>query len=209
MARSPRIAALLLVPVLALGAAACGVEAGEEGSSLVVDASTATSAPAPEGAPSTTAPDDDTTTTTTTADEPADDPADPMGDGEQAMTDAYVAMGFTEEEASCLADQITSAGTDFDPADATAMMDMLNQCDISMSRMMDVTEGLGGGDPEETMRESLKAGFIATGLSEEEASCVADAFVEEFGTDAASASDPSVLMGLFGDCGVDPSSIGN
>ena len=200
MARSPRIAALLLVPVLALGVASCGVEAGDEGSSLVVDGTTETSAPGPEGAPTTTTPDE-----TTEPDEPTDD----LGDGEQAMADAYEAMGFTEEEASCLADQIASAGGEFDPADATAMMDMLNQCDISMSRMMDVTQALGDGDPEETMRQSLKAGFVASGLTDEEATCVADAFVDEFGVDAASASDPSVLMGLFEDCGVDPNSFGN
>lgn len=200
MARSPRLAVLLLVPALAFGAAACGVSAGEEGSSLVVDGAAETTAPAPEGAPSTTEPSDDPTTTTDEA---------PPSSGIDAMVDAYEAMGFTEEEATCLAEQIDSQGGNFDPGDATGMMDIINQCDISLSRMMDLTEQLGNGDPEVAMRESLAAGFMAGGLSEEDADCVAGAFVDQFGVDASAAADPSALMGLFEACGVDPSSFGN
>lgn len=203
MARSPRLLLLLLAPLLALGAAACGVEAGEEGSSLVVDGGSATTAPAPEGAPPTTDP-----STTEPDDEPEEPTLSVPDEAVDQLTDVYTEMGFTEEEAACLADQIAASGGTFD-GDPGATMDLINECDIPMSRLMELGEQLGGGDPEVALRESLAAGFRASGLTDEQASCVADAFIEEFGMDSSAAADPSALEGLFAQCDVDPGSFGN
>ena len=194
MVRSPRL--LLLAALLPLAAVACGVEAGEQGSALVVSEDDATtSVPGPEGAPTTTE-DDGSTVTVTDAER-------------DVLVDTYTELGFTDEEANCLADQIADA-EELDPSDAAAMMDLINQCDISMSRLMELTSNLGGedGDLEETMRNSLAAGFRASGMTDEQADCAAAAYVEEFGTDPSSSSDPSAMLDVFEACDIDPSTLG-
>ncbi|MEZ5137715.1 MAG: hypothetical protein R2702_01185 [Acidimicrobiales bacterium] len=203
MLRSPRLALGLLIGALALGGTACGVEVGDQGQGLQVTDATTTSAPGPEGAPSTDAPSEDPGST--------DDGSIQVPEGQRdQLVAVYTEMGFTEDEATCLADRIVGADS-LDPGDATAMMDLINQCDISMSRLMELGGGIAGedGDPGDAMRNSLAAGFRASGLTDDQADCVADAFVDEFGADASAAGDPSAMAGLFEDCGVDPADLGN
>lgn len=194
MARSPRLLLALLAPVLALSA--CGVDAGSEGDALVAESSV------------------DETTSTTAADageDPAEETPDdtvPEGADEavQTLIDLYTEMGFEPDEAECLAQEIASDPS-LDPHDTSALMDIMNQCDIPMSRLMDIG-GEMGDDPEAVMQQSLAAGFRAAGLTDEQADCAAAAFVDEFGTDPSSAGDPTVLQSLFAQCGVDPNQIG-
>ncbi|HRW39458.1 MAG: hypothetical protein KDB04_00930 [Acidimicrobiales bacterium] len=203
MLRSPRLARYALIGALALGASACGVDAGDQGDALKVTDATTTSVAAPEGAPSTTEPSDDPGST--------DDGSIQVPEGQRdQLVAVYTEMGFTEDEASCLADRIVGADS-IDPSDATALMDLINQCDIPMSRLMELGGDIMGedADPGDAMRNSLAAGFRASGMSDEQADCVADGFIDEFGADASAAGDPSAMAGLFEDCGVDPADLGN
>jgi hypothetical protein len=48
----------------------------------------------------------------------------------------------------------------------------------------------------------------AAGLTDEQADCVAAAYVEEFGTDPSMAGDFTALSSFLQQCGVDPGSLG-
>jgi hypothetical protein len=64
------------------------------------------------------------------------------------MRQIYADLGFTEEEADCMAkamSDLLEQGATIQPDDTTVLMDVLNGCDISMSRMMEVGEGIEGG----------------------------------------------------------------
>jgi len=194
---------LLLVAALTLTIASCGVDGGDDATGLAGDATTTST----------------TSTTTSTApegsepDAPAPDvpmPDVPIPDDAiKSLAEVYVEFGFTEDEATCLAEQLAGmGGGSVDPSDTGAMMDVMSQCDIPLSRLTEITGELGDGSAEDTMRASLAAGLRASGLTDEQASCVADAFVAEFGADASSAGDPSVLTDLFAGCDVDPGLIG-
>ena len=200
MPRAPRLRFVALATVASLWLAACGVSSGELATTSAATPTTTRSAPA--DAPTTT---EGKATTTTEADNTPT--TAPSSGQQQAMVDAYVEMGFTEDEAGCLAEHITG-GAEFDPTDTTQMMDLINECDISMTRLMDITESLGGGDMNETMKNSLAAGLRASGLTDEQADCVAGAYVDTYGTDTSKASDPTALLGLFSTCGIDPTQLG-
>lgn len=189
--RLPRRARALLAPFgVALLLASCGVDAGD-----------AAPAPSTGGAGPTTSIDRDLT-------------PEQQALADQ-MADAYESLGFTEEEATCLSEGLAGSvdpsggfGGDVTSPDATAMMDILNQCDIAMDRLMDIQGGMGDGSLEGTMQESLAAGLQAGGLSEDEANCVAEGFIEEFGSDYEGAmDDPDAFGPIFEDCGVDPSAV--
>lgn len=183
---------LLIVAVITLGSVACGVKGGD---------SAITPKPSEDAKTTTTTSRDNSSTTTEAATPPVDDEA------LQALSEAYLEMGFTEDEASCLAEQISSMAN-VDPSDTSALMDMINECDIPMSRLTEITGNLGGTDPDEAYKNSFAAGLKASGLSDSEADCVAEAFVEEFGVDPSKAADLSALTSLFTQCGVDPTKIG-
>lgn len=64
------------------------------------------------------------------------------------------------------------------------------------------------GFDEDTFRDSLAMGFESAGLTEEQANCVADGYIEEFGTDAGSATDYTAMLDLFTACDVDLMDLG-
>ncbi|QXC62156.1 hypothetical protein KSP35_04925 [Aquihabitans sp. G128] len=61
---------------------------------------------------------------------------------------------------------------------------------------------------EETFKTQLESGFKAAGLTDEQAKCLADSYVKEFGTDVGSSSDYTKMLDLFTSCGVSPSDLG-
>lgn len=199
MARAPRPLAAPLLALALLLVAGCGVEGGDRASRGGGSATTTTRS-GPAGAPEPSGP---------TPDEPDTSIPDVALD---QLTEVYTNMGFDEDEAACLAEQIAGSGS-YAPeslSDPTVMMDLINECDISMSRLTDVTEGLAGdsGDPEDAFKNSLALGFQGAGLTEEQADCVAQGFVDEHGMDPSQAADPMALLSLFTQCDVDPNQLG-
>jgi hypothetical protein len=168
---------LILVAVVAVLVAGCGVQAGDDGSSGSTTSTAAADAP------------DDVTAT----DEAAID----------RMREVYRNLGFTEEEADCLAtamSDLVDQGTMLEPDDTTALMDVLNECDISLSRMTELGGGTGGTG-EDGFKAGIEASLRAQGLTPDQASCVADAYVERYGTDPTRGSDPEAVAPLLDDCG--------
>jgi hypothetical protein len=171
---------LLLVALFAVIVAGCGVQAGDD---------------APR----------DSTTSTIAPDEP-DEPDDlsPTDDSAIAqMREVYRELGFTDEEADCLAQamsDLVDEGTVLEPDDTTALMDVLNQCDISLSRMTELGED-AGGTVEDGFESGVAASLRAQGLTSEQAACVAAAYVDRYGTDPSFGSDPDAMAPLLEDCG--------
>ena len=186
--RSPRrLLALLGVLAVALVLSSCGVEAGDA----------ATSSSTSEGAGA---------AVTTTTEAPDRTPS------QQAAFDTvkeiYTKLGFTDAEAECLAGGMTDAmGSSGDPTDISAIMDVVNQCDIPMSRFSDIQENLGGGSTSDMFKASLETGFSAMGMTDEQASCVAAAYLDSFGTSPAPGQDPDQMAPIFEQCKVDPSTL--
>jgi hypothetical protein len=182
----PRPFVLILVAVVALAAPGCGVRAGDDASTT----STGPDAVADQG----------------DADDQSDaeDPENPLDQATiDRMREVYTDLGFTDEEADCLAQAmggLLDEGAAFEPDDTTALMDVLNTCDISMSRMMELGEGTDG-----TLEGGFKAGIAASlraqGLTADQATCVADAYVERYGTDPTLGADPDAMAPLLEDCG--------
>ncbi len=124
------------------------------------------------------------------------------------MAGAYRDLGFTDEESSCLGEGLAgSLGVGEATPDISRMMDVINGCDIPMDRLMEIQGGMGDGTTDGAMKESLKTGFKASGMTDEEASCVADAFIEKYGLDAAAMMDADKLASIAEGCDVDPSKI--
>lgn len=177
---------LLVIALLAIFAAACGIEAGEQ----LVSGQLATTDP----------------TSATTA--PEDQPLGPDQDqARQPLVDTYVELGLSEKEAGCLADAMLSMMDETGNFDTARIMDAVNQCDIPMSRLGEIGAN-AGGSLEDGMKFGLETSLRNQGLSDTDASCVADAYVAEFGTDPSGVQDPSTLNGLFETCNVDPSTLG-
>lgn len=125
-----------------------------------------------------------------------------------AMADAYRGLGFTDKESTCLAEGLAgSIGGVGSTPDVSAMMDIVNECDIPIDRLMEIQGGMGDGTPEGALKESLQAGFKVSGMTDEEASCVADAFIEKYGVDVEAMTDADKMASIAKDCGVDPSKI--
>ncbi|MCU1369869.1 MAG: hypothetical protein JWO77_1063 [Ilumatobacteraceae bacterium] len=185
MLRTRRPLAILgsAAAAVALVLVSCGVEAGDSAATTPSTATTATTAPAKDLTPE----------------------QQQLAD---TMTEAYTGLGFTDEEATCLSQGIAGTlGPGAATPDLTAMMDVLNQCDIPMDRLMDIQGDMGDGTPEGAMRESLAAGFKANGMTQEEADCVAGAFIDEYGVDVNAMMDPDKMVPLADQCGVDVASI--
>lgn len=195
MTRHRRALAILAAAGVALVLSSCGVESGDQGPVSGVSFDTT----APSSTPSTT---EGKTTTT--------DPklTDQQQEVVDAITKTYVDLGFTEEEASCLAEGMMAAGEGGSTTtDMNAIMDIVNQCDIPMSRFTDIQQNLGGGSTSEVFEKSLATGFQNMGLTDQQAECVAKAYVDEFGTDTSSSSDPGAMQQLFEQCDVNLSDI--
>lgn len=178
-----RLVPLLLVASLGLGA--CGVEHGDA------------------AGPATTTTERQPTTTTTGPDTTA--PRDVV----DALAQTYRTLGFTDEEATCLAEGLAGlldgAGT---MPDTGSMMDVVNGCDIDASRLGEINRAFTD-DPQAALRTGLVAGFTSQGLTEDQATCLADAFLDAYGADVTAAADPDKLLPLLEQCDLTASDFGN
>lgn len=175
-----RLLATITFATLALAAAGCGVDPGDAATDT--GSGTATTSPSTDLTPQ-----------------------------QQQMVDTisktYQDLGFTEEEADCLAEGMAGAmGDPTAPAEVGDIMDVINQCDIPMSRFSEI-QGNMGGSTDDAMKESMKAGFENIGMTEEQADCVAGEFLDTYGADIASMQDPEKLQPLLEDCDVDPTDL--
>lgn len=71
----------------------------------------------------------------------------------------------------------------------------------------DTTAGFEMGD--EVMRDALIQGFTSIGLTTEQATCLADGYIELGLTDVNASPDVMQLMDLFSQCGVSLEELGN
>lgn len=189
MTRSRRALATVAALGVALLLVSCGVEAG--------DAATPTS-----GGSTTSG----TTSGSTTPTDPGADLTPEQRQLADTMAKAYKDLGFTDEEATCLSEGI--AGTmDGSTPDMSGLMDVVNQCDIPIDRLMEIQGSMGDGSADSAFKESMATGLEASGLSEEDATCVADKLVDQYGMDIEALTDPQKVQPIAEDCGVDPSSI--
>jgi hypothetical protein len=193
MTRTRRALATLGSFGVALLLVSCGVDAGD-----------AAQAPTKDGGTSSTSP------TATTAPKGSEEPSKELTPQQQQLADtmaqAYEDLGFTKDEAACLSEGMAGSIDGTEP-DISAMMDVVNQCDIPMDRLMEIQGGMGDGTPDGAFRESLATGMEASGLSEKDAKCVADGLVDEYGMDMEAIVDPTNFGPIAEDCGVDPSSV--
>lgn len=128
---------------------------------------------------------------------------DESGQGAAVLRAALVEIGFSDDEADCLATEISlddfaSLAGETPPPE---VLDAFQRCDVSLQRLAE----LGGADPSELAplpvpddldadgAALLRDGFVAQGFSEDEATCLADRILE----DADSAGD---LIGLLDTC---------
>lgn len=138
-----------------------------------------------------------TATTTTT------EAVDPMQEQtRQLLEDTYEDLGFTAEESACLADALAGSIVPGETPDITASMDAVNECGIDAERLLEFGEELGGGSMEDGVKAGMEASLRNAGLTDEQAACVADSFIDEFGADTGSLGDPSQLDQFFERCGV-------
>lgn len=63
------------------------------------------------------------------------------------------------------------------------------------------------GDAEQ-LKETIVAGFKSFGLSDAEANCLADAYLDEFGASAGATPEAREVFDLFAQCDIDPTSLG-
>ncbi len=186
MTRTHRALAALATAAIALLASSCGVDDGD----LARDTGRST-----EGSTTTTTPDDDLS---------------PM---EQAMVDqaakVYEDLGMDPDDAECLARGIVGGVDSFDPTDARAMMDIVNECDISIGELNELGADNGLNSMEDGIRLGLETSLKGAGLTDAQASCVADAVIEEYGSDPSALQDPAAMRPMLEDCDVDPDVLGD
>jgi hypothetical protein len=197
MLRTRRSLAIAGSAAVALLLISCGVDAGD------------TATPTPTTAAGSSSSSGSAASTTTEARSSTTEPSKDLTAEQQQLADkmasAYEDLGFTEKEATCLSDGLVGQ---IDPTgsatpDISAMMDIINQCDISMDRLMDIQGNMGDGTAEGAMKESLARGFKVAGMTEAQADCVAGAFVDEYGMDVEAMTDSSKMRPLAEQCGVD------
>lgn len=63
------------------------------------------------------------------------------------------------------------------------------------------------GVDEEQIKDQLATGFKSLGLNDTEATCLADAYIREFGVTTGT-PDTSKIIDLFAECDIDPTKIG-
>lgn len=147
----------------------------------------------------------------TTTTEPDDD----LSPTEQAMADRakdlYIELGMDPDDADCLARGLIAAGAgegEVDPTDTGAMMDIVNECDIDMSEIANLGSENGLDSMEDGLKFGLESSLEQSGLTKEEAECVADAFVDQYGSDVSVMQDQDKVTALMEGCDVDPSKYG-
>lgn len=184
--------AIVLTALATLLVAGCGVSGGDDAQAFEPTSAT-TSTPGTDAGP------DRTTTTEAGKERSAED---------QQMIDitkkTYMDLGMDEQDAECLAEgMVDTMNRGDDASDTGNIMDIVNECDISMDKLMDIGKGAGGSITE-GMKLGLSTSLENAGLSEEQATCVADAYIAEYGADASAAQDPEKLQPLMEQCDVDP-----
>ena len=71
----------------------------------------------------------------------------------------------------------------------------------------DTTTGFELGD--EVMRDALIQGLVSIGLTDEQATCLADGYIELGLTDVNASPDVTQMMDLFTECGISLEDLGN
>ena len=139
------LGSVLVSLALVGGAAACGVDKGDEtvaASATTTERSTTTVDGGSGDETTTTEPSSDTTADggdeTTTTDGSSDTTFTVPGeiDVKAAMVDALKSAGFTEQQASCLADEFEKMGLTESgsvPDDPTAYLEVFDKCGISLA----------------------------------------------------------------------------
>lgn len=67
---------------------------------------------------------------------------------------------------------------------------------------------LPGGVDEKSLRDSFIQGFEAAGLTKEQATCLANAYIDKVGVGTGATPDYSQILDLFGQCTIDPADLG-
>lgn len=198
---------ITLVALATLAVTSCGVEPGASAPDGVAG-STATSAPGDDR--TTTSSDDDPvartdpspsgkTTTTTEVDSERSAVEQEMVDG---VAQTYEDLGLPPEGARCLADAIVDAQTSGEVVDQLDAMGYFTDCGLAMEDILAMAETLGDS-PEDALRTSMITGMVNAGMGDEDAACVADTYLEEYGaTDMTSFQDLAVQVELYQACDV-------
>lgn len=210
--RRSLVAALLATSLLFV--ASCGVTSGGETATKDTPKTSSdertTSDDTSTDTPERTTTTEDTSDTTTTDDTSSDLTPEQQKMANQ-LASVYEKLGLDADKAACLGRELAprfEQGDITDMSDSGPIMEAVNACDISMAELAEI--GLAGdGTPEGSFKVGLETAFEEAGMTAEQASCVADGYVEKYGTDAGAASDPQKMIALFQSCGVDPSTLNN
>ena len=188
MVRSHRRLATLLA-VLALALASCGVSGGDGASGSSGSSDSGSDSP------------------------PAEDLSPADQEALDVLVETYTALGFTEDEAECLGRGLIESGAvdATEMPDTTALMDLINGCDISIARMTEIAGSMGADTFEGGARAGLVASLEAQGLGTDQAECVADAYLDEVGGTAPEDFDvdQSDISAFFEQCDVGPEDFGD
>ena len=75
------------------------------------------------------------------------------------------------------------------------VLDLLEGCNLTAGDLAEIGAGLG--TPEEAVKMGIATSMKNIGLSDEQANCVADAYVKKYGTDIAPSQNASTVSDLF------------
>jgi hypothetical protein len=187
---------LLALVLTTLVLAACG---DSDGDGETADATT--TAPATSSAPATSA--------------PADDGTDSSGGSiDDAFADQLVALGFEEDEATCLAGELLEDGLDASvlaeiAEDPGQLLGAIQACDVPISRLLEIAGNLGtiSSDPSDVLEQAIVQAFGSDVVSAEQAQCIADELLGQ-GRDVTALADLGSLGPILEGCGVSLSDIG-
>jgi hypothetical protein len=217
--RPPRSLLAALLATSLLFVASCGVTSGSETAKKDTSKTSSdertnsddTSSDSTDKTTTTADTSSDTTSDDTTTDDTSSDLTPEQQKMANQLTSVYEKLGLDHDKAACLGRELAPRFQDgdiTDMSDSGPIMDAVNACDISMAELAEL--GLSGdGTPEGSFKIGLETAFEEAGMTADQASCVADGYVEKYGTDASAASDPQKMIALFQSCGVDPSTLNN
>jgi hypothetical protein len=155
------------------------------------------------------------TTSSPTTDASSDDTGSTGGQTEDVFVDQLVELGFEQEEAACLADELLASGIDAAALEELAedpgqVLGAFQACDIPLTRILEVAGELGvtdSSDPGEVLEQAIVQALGSDVVSQEQASCIADELVGQ-GRDVAALADLDALAPILEGCGVSLSDIG-